>query len=82
MSSDDPKKWLPVVIGVGGIILIGVGILISQNKKVEEPEFVVEKDSGRGQSDDGVKIIIVDVAGAVEKPGVYELPNNFHRAKN
>jgi competence protein ComEA len=57
-----------------------VGILISQNKKVEEPEFVVEKDSGRGQSDDGVKIIIVDVAGAVEKPGVYKLPNNSRTA--
>lgn len=70
-------KYLPIVIGLGGVILIIAGIFISKNKTPNEPEFVVEKtDSGAARNDDGTKKIIVDVAGAVEKPGVYELPYN------
>lgn len=76
MELSDFKKYLPIVIGVTGVILVIAGIFISKNKTSNEPEFVVEKNEIPGQARDDNKKIIVDVAGAVERPGVYELPYN------
>lgn len=73
MELNDFKKYLPVVIGVAGVILVIAGIFISKNKNPEtqQQDFVVEKVASKS----GV-LLVIDVAGAVEKPGVYELPNN------
>ena len=66
-------KYLPIVIGLGGVILVITGIFISKNKNPEtqQQDFVVEKVASKSGG-----LLVVDVAGAVEKPGVYELPNN------
>ncbi len=73
---EDLKKYLPLVIGLLGIILITVGIVISKSK-TPEPEVTLEiggdEVNGTKTGKEG-KIITVDVSGAVEKPGVYQLP--------
>lgn len=65
-------KW-QVVLGLLGIILVGIGVfsvlLLGQKEAAIEilPAEEVPTDVGT---------IFVDLEGAVEKPGVYELPAN------
>jgi competence protein ComEA len=72
---DFQKLWqegrVAFILGLIGLFLVSVGILASllffQNQESEIEIISAEKDS---------RTIWVDLAGAVMKPGVYELPSN------
>ena len=59
---------LPLLVGLGGIILVGLGIFLLN---LSQPEGKIEIISGENQESSR---LVVDLGGAVEKPGVYELP--------
>lgn len=63
------KFKIPLVLGLIGILLVSVGIFstlfLSQQK---EPEIEVLPTEGEKTT------IFIDLGGAVEKPGLYELP--------
>lgn len=73
MQAEEVKKWLPIVTGLGGAILVIAGLFIGNNKTSTEPEFLVEKSETASKSGG---FLVIDVSGAVERPGVYELPYN------
>jgi len=72
---DFQKLWeqgkVPVILGMLGLLLVSVGIFatlfLNQQK---EPEIEILSD------EEGAGTIWVDLAGAVMKPGVYELPGD------
>lgn len=67
-------KLLPLGIILVGLILLSTGLIASFNSK---PEELTLKSESAGESTPSVqKILKVDVAGAVVKPGVYELLEN------
>ncbi|MCE7897911.1 MAG: ComEA family DNA-binding protein [bacterium] len=69
------KKWGVVgIIGILGIGLIGHGVW----DQIKPREVVVEIVKEQGVSDkvQASGEVMVDVAGAVEQPGVYKLPAN------
>lgn len=65
-------KQYGVMVGIG---LVGVGVLIyGVYLEVSAEKLVVEIVKGEGKSEKGELVeIMVDVAGAVEKPGLYKL---------
>ncbi len=65
------KHKIPVVIGLVGLILIGLGVL--GVFKVGQTEDKIEIISSEERTKTPEKIL-VDIEGAVQKPGVYELP--------
>lgn len=62
---------LTIILALFGLILLGTGFLIFQKMFSEEPkmEFIRSADVGQGEE----QVILADIAGAVLKPGVYEL---------
>lgn len=62
-----------LLILLGGVILIGVGIFLNNSQvsgtKVEVLEATTEAQNASSQ-------IVVEIAGEVEKPGVYKLPRD------
>jgi len=62
---------LTIILALFGLILLGTGFLIFQKMFSEEPkmEFIRSADVRQGEEE----IILADIAGAVLKPGVYEL---------
>lgn len=72
---DWARRWIVIVIlGVLGLGLIVYGFWDQLRPREVKIEIIKEK----GESEK-VKVggeIVVDVAGAVEKPGVYKLPSN------
>ncbi len=70
---DWQKLWeqgkIPIILGLIGLLLVSVGIFTTLfNYQQREPEIEIIAE-GEEQ-----EIIWVDLSGAVEKPGVYELP--------
>lgn len=73
-SSFDQKL---LVLFLVGLILLGFGVLsfksgggiLSKSSSVEVLESISESDSDTSE-------LVVEIAGAVEKPGVYNLPKN------
>ncbi len=65
-------KQYGVMVGIG---LVGVGVLIyGVYLEVSAEKLVVEIVKGEGKSEKGELVeIMVDVAGAVEKTGLYKL---------
>ena len=69
------KKW-------GGITLIGLlglGILLYgvwDQVRPREVKIELIKEQGTSEKEQSHGEIVVDVAGAIEKPGVYKLPSN------
>jgi competence protein ComEA len=62
------KYKLPIVLGLVGLILVGIGtlsVLLLQQKETAIEILPVEEKTSQ--------TIFVDLQGAVEKPGVYEL---------
>jgi len=63
------KNKVPVILGLVGLILVGIGafsVLLLQQKEAEI-EILPAEETKEGT-------IFVDLEGAVEKPGIYELP--------
>lgn len=65
--------WV-IALGVGGVGLLGYG-LWEQIRPREVKVEIVSGESANQQFGDSAKQIVVDVAGAVEAPGVYKLPS-------
>lgn len=60
----------PLAFLLMGAILVGAGVIYFKNTqggKADEIEILESSDSAKGQSE-----IVVEVSGAIEKPGVYE----------
>jgi competence protein ComEA len=64
------KYKAPLYLGLGGIVLVALGVLLFSLKSEDEVKVqtipVAEKSAEAGP-------ITVDIEGAVEKPGLYEL---------
>jgi competence protein ComEA len=72
---EELKRYITVVV----VAVVGIGFVIygiwGQIKPGEvKVEIIKEKDEGQKVRIGGE--IVVDVAGAVEKPGVYKIPSN------
>lgn len=61
---------LPLLIAFLGIILVGAGILFLGLAKPEDKIEIISSEEKNVQ-----ETIFVDIEGAIEKPGVYELPS-------
>jgi competence protein ComEA len=68
------RNWLPLSLGILGMIFFAYGLigLFSANK-VGSRDIVFEANSSAKQSSE-INTILVDIEGAVVKPGVYKLP--------
>ena len=88
MSSDDPqddkgnnnlgfdfekllqKYRIPIFLVLLGAILIGLGIIYVNREPSSSGIEIIEKNS---EVDAGFRMLVIEVAGAVENPGVYEM---------
>lgn len=61
-----------LISGLVGLFLVGYGVYSAI--RPERPTVEIVKSEVLGQETEGEGQIMVDVAGAVEKPGLYELP--------
>lgn len=80
--------WLPISLGLGGLVFLAIGFFVLNAPKKDKPDILFEaaSDSRSASSDQAStlakaspmpeKRLTVDVEGAVEKPGVYDLPAN------
>jgi competence protein ComEA len=70
LASIFKQYWLPIIIGVLGLIFLGYGLiyLIGSSKGNDGIVFEASENSEKS-----VKKIMVDVEGAVVKPGVYSI---------
>lgn len=70
------KGVIPLLLIGVGVGLVGGGLIIAGRQKNNDSQgIVIETNSGISNN----KTIVVDVSGAVEKPGVYKLPNDSRR---
>jgi len=67
------KYQLPLAVGLAGAILVGVGVFLIKSGQSPHGEGAVEILSVSPEVQTGS--IFVDLEGAVESPGVYELPS-------
>jgi competence protein ComEA len=66
------KYKIQLGIVLGGLILLGLGVIFFRLNSADKPKIeIISPDSSQGAA-----TIFVDIQGAVEKPGVYELPAN------
>lgn len=75
-----PEKFLdsnkiPILIALFGLILLGFGMFLYKNTGLFENDTIEIVDSSK-ESANAVSEIIVEIAGSVEKPGVYKLKGN------
>lgn len=63
------KYKLQIGIGLVGLILVGIGVFAAR-QLVEKPTIEILSEEGTAEG----TTIFVDLAGAVENSGVYELP--------
>lgn len=65
------KHKVPLTLGLVGLILIGLGILFFRNDMFGDSGKVEVLEVGSGGEGETSKIV-VEIAGAVERPGIYE----------
>jgi len=66
------KYKIQLGIGLGGVILLGLGVIFFRLNSADKPKIeIISSDSSQGAT-----TIFVDIQGAVQNPGVYELPAN------
>jgi competence protein ComEA len=63
---------VPIVFGLIGLILVGFGVILFKDTQFLGSDKVEVLESASGVQSDQ-KDFVVEVAGAVEKPGVYKL---------
>lgn len=83
------RRFLPFIVGGVGIMLVGAGILVNYINSTQSTSTSQEDQSGEGSSHminenentqslvkgvNSVKLIKVDISGAVQKPGLVEIP--------
>lgn len=77
MEDRDPLgKILPVLranvlaatLGILGLLAIGYGFMSSEGSSAPQSEIIIDEDDQESSV-----LIVVDISGAVEKPGVYDL---------
>ncbi len=69
------REYFFVGLVIVGVFLIIFGLTAGKNLFNKEPEVVFESSLGERKGE----FLTVDVAGAVERPGVYQLPYNSRR---
>ena len=66
------KYKIQIGIGLGGLILLGLGVIFFRLYSGDKPKIeIISENSSQQQA-----TIFVDIEGAVQNPGVYELPAN------
>lgn len=70
------KYKLQITFILVGIVLITGGIFLIKNNFFSQPKVEVLGESTTKETDNNLKEIVVEIAGQVEKPGVYKLTNN------
>jgi len=75
------KNALPLFLGIAGLIFFGYGLMQFLPHKKDNPDILFEGASDVRKdvavaSKSAEKQIVVDVEGAVMKPGVYHLPQD------
>jgi competence protein ComEA len=66
------KYKVQLVFVLGGLILLGLGVIFFRLNSAEKPKIeIISPDSSQSSA-----AIFVDIEGAVQNPGVYELPAN------
>jgi len=69
------RQWGVIIcLGLVGMGLVGYGVW--DQVKPREVKVEIIKEKGESENEQARGEIVVDVAGAVEKPGVYKLPSN------
>lgn len=72
------EHTVAVVLGIVGILAMGYGVFGLSGDKPADDSILFEsaQDSGMAEASGSAKqkIVLIDVSGAVENPGVYELP--------
>lgn len=71
-SSGFYLRYLPFILGFLGLVFVGWGLFLTFSKK-DESKIVFETQEEERDNIPGK--MLVDVSGAVEKPGVYEIKN-------
>lgn len=61
---------------LGGMILLSIGLIQFSGSKKNQIEFQKGEEASAEFKPSGSSVIVVDVSGAVEKPGVYTLQQN------
>ncbi len=70
------KHWLPLSLGILGMIFFTYGLIgLFATNETNSGDIVFEANSASDKQAQ-VKTILVDVEGAVVKPGVYKLPQD------
>lgn len=71
------QHGIPIVLGVVGIVFLGYGIVQLWPQKPAKPDVLFESatnsSSAKKRDARKTKEITVDIAGAIQKPGVYKL---------
>jgi len=73
------KNWLPLSLGILGMIFFAYGLIgLSSADKVSPEDIVFDsaEQNSASKQDLQAKIILVDIEGAVVKPGMYKLPES------
>ncbi|MBI2616673.1 ComEA family DNA-binding protein [Candidatus Gottesmanbacteria bacterium] len=61
---------IPIIVGIVGIVLVASGIFTLVKRSPDDSEVVFSTDSTHSST----LTVVIDIEGAVQKPGVYELP--------
>ena len=69
------RHWLPLVLGITGLILLGYGLIGLFASSSDSKDIIFEKADSRESSSPSASLV-VDVEGAVVSPGVYNLPKD------
>lgn len=65
-----------VMVGLIGLILLALGLLAVFWTRQGQPQIRILPADGSGQETSSRETILVDLRGAVQNPGVYELPQD------
>ncbi len=72
----NPLK-LPIIFISIGIVAIVVGIILSRREIFNQTKVEVISSQTIKNQEKSVENIVVELAGAVERPGVYKLPSSI-----
>lgn len=68
------KNWLPLCLGILGMIFFAYGSIGLFTANKVSSEDIVFEDNSMNSKQAEAKTILVDIEGAVLKPGIYRLP--------